>query len=260
MSPRLHGRDRYTAAPGLLVNRTYKIARVTTAAGNAAGHIPAQFDAQATGFTTTVSPDLCAGSITISQVYGGGGTRLRICFNNDFVELHNRGTTPVSTSPACPFNMQLRPGPAWSAAALNGTIGAELCTFLVQLASSRASDAGVLAPDLVGPSHQCGGRRGKVVLAGRPTTIPGGTVCPTGPLVLDIFGFGTTSTCFLLALASSVNCTSREQQMLPTAAAISSRASTSTTREDITVSNPPVPCFLRERAWCPAPCVVQNRV
>jgi hypothetical protein len=83
-----------TAAPGLLVNRSYKI-RVTTAATGANGlSLQSEFT-QANGFTTT-SPNMCTGGpIVISQVYGGGGNG-SAPYTHDFVELHNRGTVTVS--------------------------------------------------------------------------------------------------------------------------------------------------------------------
>jgi hypothetical protein len=64
-----------TPAPGLLVNEGYKV-RVTTSALNAAGLALGATQTQPNGFLTE-SPDLCAGSVVISQVYGGGGLRGR---------------------------------------------------------------------------------------------------------------------------------------------------------------------------------------
>src|SRR5262249_43131182 len=83
----------FTPAPGLLVHRSYKI-RVTTAVTEAGGAaLPATFTT-ASSFTTT-SPNLCNGSVVISQVYGGSANAAST-YHNDFVELHNRGTTTVN--------------------------------------------------------------------------------------------------------------------------------------------------------------------
>ncbi|RYZ27299.1 MAG: hypothetical protein EOP01_07875 [Propionibacteriaceae bacterium] len=78
-------------APGLLVNATYKI-RVTTAAQSTTNAPLAAAFTQATGFSTKL---ICDSSLVISQVYGGGGNTGAL-FKNDFVELHNRGTSTVN--------------------------------------------------------------------------------------------------------------------------------------------------------------------
>src|SRR5262249_16664447 len=60
----------FTAAPGVLVNRSYKI-RVSTSAQDPGGNPLPSIFTQTAGFST-VSPNLCDGSLVVSQVYGGG--------------------------------------------------------------------------------------------------------------------------------------------------------------------------------------------
>ena len=85
-----------TPAAALSHEATYKI-RVTSAAKDAQDTAITQYTS-ATGFTTASAPApvQCTGSqVVISQVYGGGGNS-GAPYKNDFVELHNRGTTAVN--------------------------------------------------------------------------------------------------------------------------------------------------------------------
>ncbi len=99
----------FAAAPGLLVkNRDLPDPRDD---GRAERRRPSRSRRQFTqpgGFTTT-SPNLCDGSIVISQIYGGGGNAGAV-YKNDFIELHNRGTTTVSLDRGCPRPVRERDG------------------------------------------------------------------------------------------------------------------------------------------------------
>src|SRR6185503_5783746 len=77
---------------------------------------------QATGFQTS-SPNLCADSLVISQVYGGGGFNPSADYTHDFVELHNRGATPIDLDA---MSIQYRPAPpvAWEKLNLSGSVPA----------------------------------------------------------------------------------------------------------------------------------------
>lgn len=85
--------------------------RVSTASASAVSAAP---------FTVTTPP---AGKVAISQIYPGGG-RWWSDYSNDFVELYNPGTTPVSLSG---WSLQLSGGAAagWTVVPLGGTIPAK---------------------------------------------------------------------------------------------------------------------------------------
>ncbi|MDW8251958.1 MAG: lamin tail domain-containing protein, partial [Myxococcales bacterium] len=177
-----------TPAPGLLVNRTYKI-RVTTGATAASGVSLASAFTQPNGFSTT-SPNLCNGSLVISQVYGGGGNS-GATYKNDFVELHNRGTTEIDLS-SMSIQYASATGTTWNRLNLSKTIPAG-GYFLIQLAGGN-NGSDLPAPDLTG-SIDMASANGKVALVANQITIPNGVSCPTGPEILDFVGYGTAN-CF----------------------------------------------------------------
>ena len=195
-----------TAAPGLLVNRVYKI-RVTTAAHSSGGvALGAQFT-QPTGFTTT-SPNLCDGSLVISQVYGGGGNTGAI-YDHDFVELHNRGTTAVSLA-----GLSLQYGPAtamtWNGVVpLSGAIPAG-GYFLVSLVSGGANGAPLPAPDLSNTTVNLSATNGKIALINGITAVPAGN-CPPPAQTLDLVGYGTANCGLPLAPLSNTTAAARLQ-------------------------------------------------
>ena len=178
-----------TAQPGLLVNRTYRI-RVTTAALSAASlPLPATYT-HATGFTTG-SPDTCAGSVVIAQVYGAGGNG-GAAYRNDYVVLHNRGASSV-TMTNWSIQYAATMGTSWNATTINGTIPAG-GYFLVQEASGGAVGAPLPTADATGSINFAIGA-GKVALLSVATTIASGTVCPTANVV-DLVGFGVGTNCY----------------------------------------------------------------
>ncbi|MEP7124268.1 MAG: Ig-like domain-containing protein, partial [Byssovorax sp.] len=183
----------FTTTPGLLVNRLYKI-RVTTAAASAT-NIPlaAQFT-QPTGFTT-ITPNLCNGSIVMSAIYGGGGNA-GAQFKNDYVELHNRGTTTVSLV-GLSIQYASSAGTTWN----GGGLGVVLLSgsipaggyFLVQLASNGAIGASLPTPDLIAvPSVNFSATNGKIALINGITQIPDGA-CPPAATTVDFIGYGSAT-------------------------------------------------------------------
>ncbi|MDP2276027.1 MAG: lamin tail domain-containing protein [Archangium sp.] len=177
-----------TAAPGLLVNRSYRI-RVTTAAQGASGTALAAQFTQPTGFTTT-SPNTCSGSVVISQFNGGGGLT-GATYKNDFVELHNRGTTAVSLA-AMSLQYASTAGTTWTKLNLTGSIQPG-GYYLIQLFSGGAVGASLPTPDLTAATD-IAGANGKLALVNSNTVTLSGA-CPLGPTVLDFVGYGTAN-CF----------------------------------------------------------------
>ena len=173
------------ATPGVLVNRTYKI-RVTTAATSAVGIPLFAAVTQADGFSTT-SPDLCAGSIVMAQVYGGGNVA-SATYKSDYVVLHNRGTTTVSIDG---WSLQYAQALAttWTKTDLSGSIPAG-GYFLIQ-ESTGLGTYDLPGPDLIGTINMQSAQ-GKVALVSNGVVLSG--ACPLGGSVVDFVGYGAAGT------------------------------------------------------------------
>jgi hypothetical protein len=185
----------FTAVPGLLVNRTYKI-RVTTAVADALGFPMVAQYTSTTGFTTT-NPFQYNGGVVISQVYGGGGNS-SAPYKNDFIELHNRSTTAVSVA-GWSVQYASAAGTTWPTTALAGTIqpGAY---YLVQEASGGTIGAALPAADATGGIN-LSATVGKVALVSSVTALSGS--CPSGGTIVDMVGFGATASCFETAVTAA---------------------------------------------------------
>jgi DNA/RNA endonuclease G (NUC1) len=145
--------------------------------------------------------NLVSSNIVISQFYGGGGVS-GAQYTNDYVELFNRGNSPVNLSnwsvqyastggsnwlPSGPLpNVMLQPGQY----------------FLMQFASSGANGSGLPAPDYIVPVLQPEGfipnlssTTGKLALVNTSTRLPVST-CPSDPSIVDLVGYGDTASCF----------------------------------------------------------------
>jgi predicted extracellular nuclease len=129
-----------------------------------------------------------ASSVVISQVYGGGGNA-GATYKNDFIELFNRGTTPVSLA-------------GWSVqyASAAGVPNASLVTalpsvtlqpgqyLLVQEAAGTAGTANLPAPDQIGTVNMSA-TVGKVVLNNAVAPVASFTAAT----IQDLVGFGSTA-------------------------------------------------------------------
>jgi predicted extracellular nuclease len=88
--------------------------------------------------------------VVVSQVYAGGGNN-GATYQNDFVELFNRGTAAVDLS-GWTIQYATAAGTSWSATALTGSI-APGRHYLVQLASAAAVGSLLPAPDATGTTN-----------------------------------------------------------------------------------------------------------
>ena len=175
-----------TAVPGLLVNRGYKV-RVTTMAESTEGAPLAATYTSPTGFTMA-SPRGCAPSVVISQVWGAGGFN-GAAYQNDFVELHNRGAAPASLS-GLSLQYAIAASTTWTVIPLSGTIPGG-GYYLVQFASAGGVGATLPAPDLTSAVNIASGS-GKIALIDGTVALPPGP-CPSAAVTLDFFGYGTAS-------------------------------------------------------------------
>lgn len=130
--------------------------------------------------------------VVISQVYGGGGNS-GAPFQNDFIELFNRGNSPVNLS-GWAVQYASSTGTSWQKTDLTGTL-APGQYLLIQEASGGANGAPLPAPDVPGTIAMAA-TAGKVVLTNTSTLIAGGTSCPSGATIIDIVGYGSSANCF----------------------------------------------------------------
>lgn len=133
--------------------------------------------------------------VVISQVYGGGGNSGAL-FRNDFIELFNRGSSPVNLN-GWAIHYSSAAGTSWQRTDLTGTLGAGKY-LLIQQASGGSNGSALPTPDVTGTIGMAAAA-GKVVLTKSNSAIPSGTACPSGPSgmnVIDQVGYGAAATCF----------------------------------------------------------------
>ncbi|HSK64898.1 MAG TPA: lamin tail domain-containing protein, partial [Pyrinomonadaceae bacterium] len=143
-------------------------------------------DAQAVG--TIINDDCPAapGDVLISQVYGGGGNA-GAPLTHDFIELFNRGVSPVNLSGWSVQYQSAAGTGTWQVTPLTGTI-APGGYYLVQEASNAAVGNPLPAPDAIGTIAMAAGA-GKVALSTSTIAFVGGS--PTCPV--DFVGYGAAS-------------------------------------------------------------------
>lgn len=131
------------------------------------------------------------GAIVISQIYGGGGNA-GAPFASDYVEIFNRGSSPVDLADWT-IQYATAAGTTWQATALAGTIQPGRY-FLVELAGG-ATGAALPAPDATGTTN-LSATSGKIaVVRGTSLLSCGATAgsCSAAPLLEDLVGYGTAT-------------------------------------------------------------------
>jgi hypothetical protein len=131
-----------------------------------------------------VSPD-----VVISQVYGGGGNS-GATLTNDFIELYNRGSAPVSLS-GWSVQYASASGTSWSVTALSGTI-APGKHYLVQEGAGAGGTTPLPTPDATG-GIAMSAASGKVALSTGGTPLTCASACATAPTVRDFIGYGAAN-------------------------------------------------------------------
>ena len=154
----------------------------------------------ALGVLTSASAH-AAGSVVISQAYGGGGNSGAV-YTNDFVELFNRGSAPVSLAG---WAVRYAGGTGTGNFGSNATLLAALPNvtpqpgqyFLLQLAAGGTAAGTLPTPDATGTINMSG-TAGKVALvrsAGGLGCNGGSAACSPAQLALieDLVGYGTAN-------------------------------------------------------------------
>lgn len=131
------------------------------------------------------------GAIVISQVFGGGANA-GAPFASDYVELFNRGSSPVDVG-GWTVQYATAAGTSWQATALTGTIQPGRY-HLVELAGG-ASGSALPTPDAIG-STNLSATSGKIALVRGATPLTCGAApgsCATAALLEDLVGYGTAA-------------------------------------------------------------------
>jgi predicted extracellular nuclease len=133
-------------------------------------------------------------NIVISQVYGGGGNA-GATYQNDFIELFNRGTIPVNLN-GMSLQYAATTGSSWTNKTnLPNVVLMPGQYYLVQEASGGVNGTVPPAADLTGTINLAAGA-GKVALVSNQVSIAAGTICPTTANgVVDFVGIGPATTC-----------------------------------------------------------------
>ena len=126
-------------------------------------------------------------NVVISQVYGGGGNA-GATYRNDFIELFNRGTSPVSLT-GWSVQYASSAGTTWAVTPLSGTL-APGQYYLVQEAVGTGGTVNLPTPNATG-TIAMSATAGKVALVASTTALTGS--CPSA--VIDLVGFGGAN-CF----------------------------------------------------------------
>jgi hypothetical protein len=129
-------------------------------------------------------------TVVISQVYGGGGNA-GAPYTNDFVELFNLSTSPVSVD-GWSVQYAAAGGTSWTVTGLTGSLAAGQY-YLVQLGSGGAIGSPLPTFDASGTAN-LSATAGKVALVNTTTALSGD--CPIDASVVDFVGFGGTASCF----------------------------------------------------------------
>ena len=131
-----------------------------------------------------VSPD-----VVVSQVYGGGGNS-GATYTNDFIELYNRGTTPVDLT-GWSVQYASAAGTSWQVTPLAGTL-ASGATYLVAEAAGAGGTTPLPAADATGSVSLAAGS-GKVALVSAATALTCGAACHAAAGVVDFVGYGAAN-------------------------------------------------------------------
>ncbi|MGZ4354654.1 MAG: lamin tail domain-containing protein, partial [Gaiellaceae bacterium] len=131
-------------------------------------------------------------SLVVAELYASGGNS-GATDANDYVELFNRGSSPVDLS-GWTLQYASAASTSWSPTTLSGTI-APGHAYLVQLASGGANGAALPAADAVGTTNLAA-TGGKVAIVDDTTALACGASagsCAGVATIADLIGYGTAT-------------------------------------------------------------------
>jgi predicted extracellular nuclease len=127
--------------------------------------------------------------VVISAVYGGGGNN-GATLTNDYIELHNLSSSPVTVAN---WSVQYASatGASWQVTNLSGTIAGN-GFYLVQEAAGSGGTTPLPTPDATG-AIAMSGTAGKVALVTSTTALTCGSACHAAAGVKDYVGYGSAN-------------------------------------------------------------------
>jgi len=137
-------------------------------------------------------------TVVISQIYGGGGNSGAL-YKNDFIELFNRGSTPVSLD-GWSVHYASATGSTWQVTMLSGVLQPGQY-YLIRQAGGSGGTQDLPDPDAIG-SINLNATSGKVALVNASTPLSG--ACPPDTTVIDLIGYGSAN-CYEGESAPSLN-------------------------------------------------------
>lgn len=132
-----------------------------------------------------------ANGVVISQVYGGGGNS-GATLRNDFIELFNGGSAPVSLA-GWSVQYASTTGGSWQKTDLTGVTLQPGQYYLVQQAQGTGGTQNLPTPDATGTIPMAAGA-GKVALVNHQTLLTGSA--PSGSAIIDFVGYGPGTNAF----------------------------------------------------------------
>lgn len=133
------------------------------------------------------------GQVVISQIYGGGGNA-SAPYQNDFVEIFNRGNSSQSLN-GWSIQYASATGTTWTVTNLTNISLNPGQYYLVKMASGGAVGLTLPTADATNTSSNMSGTAGKVILCNTTSAQSGAN--PTGAQIIDKVGFGSTANGYL---------------------------------------------------------------
>ena len=130
-----------------------------------------------------------AGSVVISQVYGGGGNS-GATYRNDFIEIFNRSQNPVDLT-GWSVQYASAAGTSWNVSPLTGFVLQPGQYYLIQQAAGTGGSVNLPTPDATGTTGM-GAENAKVALMRTTVALSGSS--PVGnPDLMDFIGYGSAN-------------------------------------------------------------------
>ncbi len=157
--------------------------------------------AQSETYQAPLAPEVSP-NIVVSQFFGGGGLS-GAPYTNDFVELFNRGSAPVSLN-GWSTQYASSGGTNWLVTPLTNVTLQPGQYYLIQYASNGSAGSALPAPDMLAPSVTSNGSTfipnlsstsGKLALVNSTAQLTAST-CPTDSTIVDLIGYGSGASCF----------------------------------------------------------------
>lgn len=161
---------------------------LATGAAEGSATITAEVDGISAGALLTVeaAEPPSVGDVVISQVYGGGGNS-GATYNQDFVELFNRGDTPANVT-GWRVLYASSTGTSWTGATLS-TLTIPAGGYVLVGFSTVGTTGAALPATVATGTPAMGASNGKVILA-MPGTVTA-VACPSDAIIIDRVNFGT---------------------------------------------------------------------